>query len=412
MATDDDIKAAYRRLVKSVHPDSNQPSGADDGALKNLNEAYSVLRDVKKRAVYDAIQSPNLPATVSQESSDDPFRDIRVSPSDYYFHDDSKRASRKKSYKWPVISVALGLAALGAIAVFVIFSSSAPKNFHPGMVFSDCHECPNMVVLPAGSFVMGLSVDAAGQFVSMSPPHLVSIARPIAVGQLLITNAEYAEFLSAEIQRGQYDQRWAETDQDWNGSHLLWRIHEVLSESGYQTHPVTHVSWAGAKSYVAWLSLKTGQHYRLPSEAEWEYAARAGTQTKFYFGDDVRQVCEYGNVPDLTRQQRHPDWAAVVCTDGYSETAPVGKFKPNAFGLYDMIGNVWEWVEDCWHNGYDGAPTDGSPWLSGGDCGSRVVRGQSYDYLNPQAGVATRLASAAYGRLPTTGFRIVRDIGP
>ena len=135
------------------------------------------------------------------------------------------------------------------------------------------------------------------------------------------------------------------------------------------------MSWQGATAYAQWLTAKTGHRYRLLSEAEWEYAARAGTQSKFFFGDDLSQICEYGNVPDITRQQRHPDWAAVACTDGYSETSPVGKFKPNAFGLYDMIGNVWEWVADCWHNGYDGAPVDGSAWISGGICSNRVLRG-------------------------------------
>jgi formylglycine-generating enzyme required for sulfatase activity len=148
------------------------------------------------------------------------------------------------------------------------------------------------------------------------------------------------------------------------------------------------------------------------SASLWEYAGRAGTQTKFYFGDDVLKACEFANTADYTFTQHHPTIGGVRCTDGYSETSPVGMFKPNAFGLYDMIGNAWEWVEDCWHPGYDDAPDDGSPWVSSGSCDKRVLRGQSFDFVNWGEGVAVRSSWDANGELPSIGFRIAREISP
>ena len=127
------------------------------------------------------------------------------------------------------------------------------------------------------------------------------------------------------------------------------------------------VSWEDAQQYVRWLSRETGETYRLLSEAEWEYMARAGTQTERYWGDDASRQCSYANGDDDD----------VECSDGHEGTAPAGSFRANAWGLYDVLGNVWEWMEDCWNGDYSGAPTDGSAWRTG-DCSLRVLRGGSW----------------------------------
>ena len=166
---------------------------------------------------------------------------------------------------------------------------------------------------------------------------------------------------------------------------------------GRGTRPVINVSWDDAQQYVAWFSKMTGRPYRLLTEAEWEYAARAGSTTAYFWGDEIGK----GN---------------ANCTGCGSQwdnrqTSPVGSFKPNAFGLYDMAGNVWQWVQDCYHDNYDGAPTDGSAWTIG-DCSRRVVRGGSW-YNDPQdLRSANRLWFSTDGRMPHIGFRLGRTLIP
>jgi sulfatase modifying factor 1 len=410
-ASDVEIKLAYRHLVHAAYPDGRAVSVANDNLLKQIDEAYSVLGDPQKKLEYDE-QSRRPSRGVSPQPTADRLHGIGILVGDVSYRPTADKNSTRRSrlFKSGLISAGLGFALLACAAIF--FSFFHTKNLVPGTTFSDCYVCPPMIVIPPGSFSMGLSSNDDTLGGTTRPSHLVSIPRAIAVSRFVITNDQYAAFLSEKMKGPGYDKTWVQTDQETRDSHLLWRVRLILPESGYESHPVTLISWQGAQAYVRWLSSTTGQHYRLLSEAEWEYAARAGTQTRFYFGDDLASICEYGNVPDITRRQHHPNWAAVACTDGFSEAAPVGSFKPNAFGLYDMIGNVWEWVEDCWHDRYDGAPISGGAWLSGGDCNARVIRGQSYDFLNPQAGIATRMQWATGGELPTIGFRVGRDIVP
>jgi sulfatase modifying factor 1 len=140
---------------------------------------------------------------------------------------------------------------------------------------------------------------------------------------------------------------------------------------------VVCVSWEDASAYVRWLSQKTGKRYRLLTEAEWEYAARADTTTTRFWGDDAHRSCDYANGADVAAAARLSDvsiGAHALCDDRYAYTAPVGSYRANAFGLHDMLGNVWEWTQDCWNTTYSGAPTDGTAW-DAGDCSMRAVRG-------------------------------------
>ncbi len=240
---------------------------------------------------------------------------------------------------------------------------------NPKDSFRECEDCPEMVVVPAGSFTMGSAASEQGRSSTEGPHRQVTIARSFAVGKFEVTFAEW----KACVAGGGCASNKSPSDQGW----------------GKGRRPVINVSWNDAKEYVAWLSRKTGKTYRLLTEAEWEYAARAGTTTKHAFGDTItKSQAQYGA----------------------SSTAAVGSFPANGFGLHDMHGNVWEWVEDCWNDSYQGAPTDGSPWTTGG-CGSRVVRGGSFSHFMPGA-VRSAFRGAYQSDILTflTGFRVARTL--
>ena len=215
------------------------------------------------------------------------------------------------------------------------------SSWNFGEVFRDCPECPELVVVPPGSFEMGSPSGEANRDDDEGPVHRVTFERPFAVGVYEVTFGEWDACVSGGGCGG-----YRPDDEGW----------------GRGNRPVVNVSWDDVKAYVDWLTGKTGEEYRLLSEAEWEYVARAGTRTAYWWGDDFGQ----------NRANCHG------CGDSYRPTAPVGSFSANPFGLHDVHGNVWEWVEDCWNDSYDGAPSDGSAWESG-NCERRVLRGGSWD---------------------------------
>ena len=247
-------------------------------------------------------------------------------------------------------------------------------SFTPGTVFRDCEDCPEMVVIPAGRFRMG-DLNGGG-YSDERPVHEVRIAQPFALGRYEVTFAEYDRYAQATGKEKQYD---------------TW-------DSGRGNRPVINVSWQDAQGYVKWLSQETGQRYRLPSEAEWEYAARAGSTTKYY----------WGNSPSGRHANANEDlgWPS----DGYKRTAPTGSFIQNQFGLYDMSGNATEWVEDCWHDNYQGAPVDGSAWVRGDNCEGRVLRGGSFFDIPAWVRSAYRSWSGAANRFSSLGFRLARTL--
>ena len=280
----------------------------------------------------------------------------------------------------------------------------------PGDTFRDCPECPEMVVVPEGRFRMGSPSSEAGRRDDgrEGPVHLVTIGYRLAVGVNEVTRGEFARFVSA-TGRSMGNNCWTYEGGEWkerSGRH--WRSPGF---SQTDSHPVVCVDWNDAKAYVRWLSGKTGEEYRLPSEAEWEYVARAGTRTARYWGESERGQCRYANGADRTAKRRNSGWTTADCDDGYYQTAPVGTYEANGFGLNDVMGNVWEWTEDCWNGSYAGAPRDGSAWTSG-DCGRRVLRGGSW-LLNPG-----NLRSAFRSRITTgirnnnLGFRVARTLTP
>ena len=282
----------------------------------------------------------------------------------------------------------------------------------PGAVFKDCDDCPEMVVIPTGQFVMGASPGEEERenlhkdFRDRSQPqHRVEVRR-FAAGKFSVTRAQYEVFVSATGRK-------SDGCYVWTGSKWEIDLAKDWRNPGYaqdERHPVACISWDDASAYVQWLSQKTGKSYRLLSEAEWEYAARAGTTTYRYWGDDGNFSCSYANGADETAKAQVPgasNWAVATCNDRFAYTSPVGSFQPNRFGLYDMLGNVWQWTQDCWNPSYSGAPTDGSAW-TGGDCSQRVLRGGSWFSLPQYLRSAFRYWGTAAGRDVKLGFRVAR----
>jgi formylglycine-generating enzyme required for sulfatase activity len=244
--------------------------------------------------------------------------------------------------------------------------TSAPVSLKPGEKFRDCAECPEMIVLAAGAFEMGATKDHE------RPVHQVTIPKPFAVGLHEVTFEQWDTCVSDG------GCKFKPADRGW----------------GRGNRPVINVSWLDAKEYVTWLSQKTGQTYRLPTEAEWEYAARGGSSTPFWWGRTAG-----------SRQANCRE-----CSTGQSEqTMPVGSYKPNPFGVFDTAGNAAEWVEDCWNDGYRGAPTDGSAWLKG-ECRLRVLRGGSFDSQSDYVRSNSRFRYDIDVRYSANGFRVVREL--
>jgi len=256
-----------------------------------------------------------------------------------------REAAERASAREAAAREAAALAAREAAAKEAAQKAAERLAQRPGNVFRDCPLCPEMVWLPRGEFEMGDDSQADG------PPHRVQINYPLAVGRYEVTFAEWDACVAANGCRRRPD------DAGW----------------GRGRQPVINVSWVDSQQYVAWLSSRTGRRYRLLSEAEWEYAARGGAQTRYWWGDEPGRNHE--NCYNCGSR-----W------DG-RRTAPVGSFAPNAFGLYDVLGNVSEWVEDCYHASYRDAPNDGSAWTQNcsqdaprGARDERVMRGGAWQY--------------------------------
>ena len=251
-----------------------------------------------------------------------------------------------------------------------------------GKVFRDCPECPELVVVPAGSFMMGSPSGESYRHDDEGPVHRVTIRRPFAVGVYEVTFGEWDACVSGGGCGGHRPSDWG------------W---------GRGRHPVMNVSWDDAQAYVRWLSRKTGEEYRLLSESEWEYVARAGTTTPFHTGATISTgqanydgSYTYGS----GRKGRYIE-----------KTVKVGSYAPNRFGLHDVHGNVWEWTEDCWNDSYRGAPTAGSAWESG-DCSRRVLRGGSWFDEPGFLRSADRYGGTAGVRYYNDGFRVARTLTP
>ena len=261
----------------------------------------------------------------------------------------------------------------------------ALNNAEPGTELSECETCPLMIVVPSGSYVMGSPRSEEMHHSSQEPQHRVEIPYHFTVGKYEVTFREW----DACVEAG-------------GCSHNP----DDLGR-GRGSQPVVDVNWEDAREYVSWLSRKTGENYRLLSESEWEYVARADTTGPFHFGSTIST--------DQANYDGHYTYGEGRRGIRRIETVPVGSFPGNGFGLHDVHGNVFEWVEDCWHDSYDGAPSDGSAWVSGGDCSQRVLRGGSYMNEPWTLRAATRVrleAASPWSRHADLGFRVARTLTP
>ena len=257
------------------------------------------------------------------------------------------------------------------------------RRFAPGDTFKDCAECPEMVVIPPGSFMMGSPSGEAERNSDEGPQHRVTILRAFAVGKFEVTFAQWAACAAGGGCGG-----YGAEDRAW----------------GRGTRPVINVRWQEAQNYVAWLSRKTGKSYRLLSEAEWEYAARAGTTTPFHFGNTIssQQANYNGNYTygNGSRGQFR------------QKTTPVVQFPANRFGLHDMHGNVWEWVQDCYKDSHARAPSDRAAVENWHGACYHVVRGGSMIDKPRNVRSAVRYWGAASDRVISFGFRVARTLSP
>ncbi len=310
-------------------------------------------------------------------------------------------------------------AAMPMLAILLLAAAptvrAAEGAREPGAAFADCEGCPEMVVVPAGSFVMGTpGADAVrGPGAAESQASVVEIPRPFALGRREVTRGEYARFVTDSGHEAQAGCRvWDPTLARFNEDPRRgWQDIATPASPG-DDFPVSCVSFTDAQAYVQWLSAKTGSRYRLPSEAEWEYAARAGSRTLRPWGDDAADGCDFANTYDLVGAARYRlGWAEAHCRDGQADLAPGGQFGANAFGLQDMIGNVSEWVQDCATGSYVGRPHDARAWEWLGGCAERVQRGGSW--LTPAADSrsAARSAVPADARAADAGFRVALELG-
>ncbi len=290
-------------------------------------------------------------------------------------------------------------ALLTVVAVVLSAGPMASRTFAANRsaaeIFRDCPDCPEMVAIPSGQFLMGSPASEPGRFDAEGPQHSVSV-RAVAFGQHLVTVQEFSVF----VRETEYDVGPC----DWP-SGTNWQSWGFVPQG-----PVVCVSWRDAQAYIAWLNAKVRKQspaasagqagpYRLPSEAEWEYAARAGTATARWWGEAIgvgKANCNGCGSPWDNKQ-----------------IAPIGSFPANPFGLFDMLGNVWQWTDDCWNESYAGAPNDGSAWRSG-DCGKRVLRGGSWSNLPKFVRAAARsrddVGSRSHDYAGYAGFRVVRTL--
>jgi formylglycine-generating enzyme required for sulfatase activity/predicted Ser/Thr protein kinase len=393
--TRDDIYAlgcVAHELFTGEHPFKRLPATEAQESLRELERRPPLTRGQFK-ALEGALQFDRSARTASVER----------------FMEEFRGSSARRIVRWSVLG---GIAAAVLAAAILVFrqpppvassgrpAASAPK---PGEVFRDCPTCPLMTTVPAGRFEQGTAPRPGGSRYEQ-PRHPVALAAPFGMSVHEVTVDEFAEYAEAT---GLEAAGCATYEGEWRVNPMLdWRSPGFPQTS---THPVTCVSWQDATGYAAWLSLKTGHAYRLPTASEWEYAARGGADAETPWGTNAADACRSANVADAAAARRYPGWTVQPCDDGFVHSALVGSFAANSFGLKDMLGNVFEWVQDCWFDDYSGAPADGSARIDGA-CAERELRGGSWFTTPAHLRAQYRNRFAADYRSNSIGFRLVRDI--
>lgn len=350
------------------------------------------------------------------------------------------RKSSSRYFATSLWASALALGVAGAYAVSNPTPGGSPSasSYQPGRVFQDPLSTggngPTLVVIPTGQFVMGSPAAEPGRYAHEGPQRTVRFAQPFSLGRTEVTVGEFRKFvestgyLTAAERGGGSMQRDPKSGEWVIRPDLNWR-HDPTGQPAQDHLPAVHVAWEDAQAYVSWLAVQSGQRYRLPTEAELEYANRAGTSSTYSWGEGTpaAPVANIKGAKDLALmpaewQHTHADEVAHAFKDGPTEAnfdgygdgfgsaAPVASFAANAFGLHDTTGNVWEWTADCWHDSYQGAPRDGSAWTAAGDCGRRILKGGSFYCYPRHLRTAHRWPESSGFRNMYVGFRVARDI--
>jgi formylglycine-generating enzyme required for sulfatase activity len=305
-----------------------------------------------------------------------------------------------------------------ATSLCLLFAAAAGGQSTPADAPRDCEACPELAVVPPGQFMMGSEPDAPELDAASgeSPPVELSFTRPFLVSTREITVGEFRRFVEATGAKSVPGCRV------WSGGQWVQDHDRSWRDPGFAAaprddDPVVCVSWDDARAYAEWLSKLSGKRYRLPSEAEWEYVARGGTSFPRFWGErDSREdlalslACDYANVYDVSAVDalRFP-YPNARCSDGATWLAPVARYKPNAFGVYDIIGNAREWVMDCYTGSYAGRPQDARAWTWQGGCERKGVRGGSFASRPRDARAPARGSELTGHRQSDLGFRVARD---
>lgn len=322
-----------------------------------------------------------------------------------------------------IFSIVIHFAKNGAIAIglatglMALPSALAARDSEAGstllQTFIDCSGCPEMVAVPAGEAILGPEPYEANARAGEAPQRNVRIGYRLAVARTEVTRAQYRAFMDAS------GHRMAQTGcNTWRRNRVIGFVREHSWDNpGYpqaETHPVVCVSHADAGAYATWLAARTGKPYRLLSSSEFEYATRAGTRGPWFWGLKSGDACAYANIADDTFRRSFDSAPTFGCNDGYEHTAPAGSFAPNPWGLHDMLGNAWEWTDDCHHDDMAGVPTDGSAWQSadGGDCSRRIPRGGSWVSGTDWVRAAAQSTDGATYQSQLLGFRVALTLTP
>ncbi len=399
------------RPFRLEEPDGSRAGQRLDRVVSRITEAMRAPDGPAVMATVMAVDRALAPDTESNlEAAADPLPEAVPLP---------------KKPVWKRTTFRIGAALAGLITVFFLAKNLTkkppPPPPEPPSQWRDCRDCPELALIPAGTFTMGMSKAEAEQDKLEAdyarPQRAVKVSPRFYMGKYTITRGEYRKFVEAtKAKRSGACWTFEKAGPDF----YSWQLRDDRDwqNPGFpQTDqdPAVCVSASEAETYAVWLSAETHRDYRLPSEAEWEYAARAGTASQRYWPDDGSPLCRHANLGDISLLERAQlsipkDELDPDCNDGFAFTAPVGSFPPNPFGLFDMYGNVWQWTSDFWHDDYKNAPNDSTPWIKDGLAGRRGVRG-GYWASKPgilQSGVRDVLDRDS--RSSSTGFRLVRTI--
>jgi len=402
---------------------------SNDSIVQCIRELRSKLGDDEHRLIKTvARRGYMLDATVTEHTAAGPASDESALPSEEPALQPGAALPRE-----PTHTRMLGLGAVLAIVAILLvgaawwaidqmgspMSGANPNHVQLGensargsqlhTVFKDCEECPQMVVLPAGEFLMGSPAGEIGRKDVEGLPRRVVIPKRFAIGKFLITVDQFSRFVAETgMTISNMCRVFVRTDRDnpvWGPAEASFR-HPGFDTAG--SHPVVCINWYEAQQYATWLQRRTGKPYRLLTESEWEYAARAGTRTRYSFGDDETQLCAYARFADFGSRFGWGD--ACRSATSANGTIPVGSLRPNPWGLFDMHGNAWEWVQDCWTPNAADMPGNGSAFTRLNNCEEAVIRGGSF------ASGSHRVRSATRGPAPVAvhnynnGFRVALSL--